>query len=171
VGKWLLLIFVILPIAEIWLLVAIGRQVGFWPMVGFVIGVGIVGSMLAKAEGARVLRDLARAREQGRVPEEGLLSAVLILVAGILLIIPGVITDVLGLMLLFPPTRRLVAGAARRWFEARVAQGVIHVHHAGGVDPMDAPIEGEDDVIDVEAEEAVRRDPPALPPREPGERK
>ncbi len=174
VGKWLLLLFVILPIAEIWLLIAIGRQVGFWPTVAFVVGVGIVGSMLAKAEGARVLREFSRAREQGRVPEEGLLSALLILVAGFLLIVPGVISDVLGLVLLFPPTRRLVARSARRWFETRVGHGVIQVHHVGGFDPsfdpMDRPIEDEEDVIDVEAEEAARRDPPVLPPGD-GEQK
>ena len=128
-----------------------------------------MGSMLAKAEGARVVREIGKAQQEGRVPEEGLLAAALIMVAGVLLVIPGVITDVMGLVLLFPPTRRLVAGAARRWFEARVAQGGIQIHHVGRVDidPMDRPIDEE--VIDVEAE-VERREPPKLPPKEPGGR-
>lgn len=170
VGKWLLLIFVVLPIAEIWLLIAIGHQVGFWATVGFVVGVGIVGSMLAKAEGARVLRQFARAQEERRVPEEGLLSAVLIVVAGILLVIPGVISDFLGLVLLFPWTRRLVARAMRGWLEKRIGQGVIQVHTVGADDFYDRPIrpeeQREEDVIDVDAE-ATRRAPPELPPKGP----
>jgi UPF0716 protein FxsA len=170
VGKWLALIFVVLPIAEIWILLVIGRQIGFLPTIAFLVGVGIVGSWLAKAEGARVLREIGRARQEGKVPEEGLLSAALILVAGLLLVIPGVITDLVGVVLLFPPTRRLVARAARRWFEARVARSgfQVQVGNFSGDEIMDRPIDQDEDVIDVEPEE-TRREPPALP-KGPNER-
>ena len=125
--KYLLLAFIVVPFIELYLLLAIGREVGFWPMVAGVLFTGMVGAWLARKEGLRVLRRWQESLAQGRTPDEGLVGGVLVLVGGVLLVLPGVITDVIGLFLLFPPTRRLVAALVRRRLERRMAEGTLRV--------------------------------------------
>ncbi len=125
--KYLLLAFTVVPFIELYLLLAIGREVGFWPTVGGVLLTGLIGAWLAKKEGVRVLRRWQESLAQGRMPEEGLVGGVLVLVGGVLLVSPGVLTDLVGLFLLFPPTRRVIAGLVRRRLERRMAAGTLRV--------------------------------------------
>lgn len=157
-GK-LLLVFTIIPLLEIYLLLVLNQHAGLWPTVGIVVGTGILGAIVAHAEGARVLREWQRSLVRGRVPEEGVLGGVLILIGGILLVTPGVITDLVGITLLIPPTRRLVANVIRKRLEQKIQQGaikVVSVSHVGGQPPSPG---GYDSfrpprvVMDVEAEE------------------
>jgi UPF0716 protein FxsA len=127
VFKYLFLALVVVPFLDLYLLLALGREVGFWPTVGVVLVAGLVGSVLARKEGVRVLRRWQESLAQGRMPEEGLLGGVLVLVGGVLLVWPGVITDVVGLLLLLPPTRRLVAAVVRRRLERGMAEGTVRV--------------------------------------------
>ncbi len=126
-GKYLFLAFTLIPLIELYLLLAMGRQFGFWPTVGSVLLTGVLGTVLARREGMRVLREWQGSLSQGRVPEEGILGGVLVLVGGVLLVAPGVLTDVTGLLLLFPPTRKWVAAGVRRVLERRVASGRVRV--------------------------------------------
>jgi UPF0716 protein FxsA len=127
VFKFLVLALVVLPFIDLYLLLLIGREVGFWPTVGVVLAAGLIGSFLARKEGVRVLRRWQESVAQGRVPQEGLLGGVLVLAGGVLLVIPGVLTDVVGLVLLFPLTRRLIAGLVRRRLERGMAEGTVRV--------------------------------------------
>lgn len=142
---WLVLLFVVLPVVELTLLVLIGRWVGIGPTVLIVVGTGLIGGAFARREGLRVLRRARDAWAHGRAPDEGLFGALLVLVGGILLVTPGVITDAIGLALLVPPTRRGVARAARRWFDRQVRRGKIIVFPG----PDSGPGGGCPDVIDV----------------------
>lgn len=119
---YLFLLFAILPIVEIWLLLLIGGAIGFWPTVGLTIATAIVGGYLTKREGLRVLEQWRRAMGELRMPEDGLVSGVLVLVGGVLLATPGVLSDVFGLFLLFPPTRKLVAPFVSRWAMAKITR-------------------------------------------------
>jgi len=148
VFKYLFLAFTVVPFIELYLLLAIGREVGFWPTVGMILLTGLIGSLLARKEGVRVFSRWQQALSQGRMPEEGLLGGLLVLVGGVLLVAPGVLTDVVGLCLLFPPTRRLVAAVVRRRLERRVAAGTLRVTTFGsgpfpggpfGSPPQDTP--------------------------------
>lgn len=130
-GKLLFLLFTVLPALEIYLLVSIGSHVGVLPTLALVVVTGFVGAALAKREGLRVLRESQRLLSQGQVPEEGVLGAVLVLVGGVLLVAPGVITDVVGLLLLIPPTRRLVAKGLRRWLDRGVRNGSVRFSSVG----------------------------------------
>ncbi len=125
-GK-LLLLFTVVPLVELYLLLFIGDRVGFWPTVAIVASTGAIGAILAKREGLRVLEKWQAALAEARVPEEGVLGGVLVLVGGVLLVTPGVLTDFTGLMLLIPPTRRIIAGFVMRSVERRVAAGSVHV--------------------------------------------
>jgi UPF0716 protein FxsA len=107
-------LFLVVPFVELWLLLRVGSALGFWPTMGFVVGTAVLGAWLAKREGLRVLHEWQRAMAELRVPEEGITSGLLVLVGATLLITPGVLTDVVGIALLFPPTRKLVARAIER---------------------------------------------------------
>jgi UPF0716 protein FxsA len=130
-GK-LFFLFTALPLVDLWVLLHIGRALGFWTTVALVVATGLVGAWLAKAEGVRVLRDWQRAVSEGRLPEEGVLSGALVLAGGLLLVTPGVISDALGLLLLVPPTRRIAAAGLRRWLRRQIEAGRIHVVSRGG---------------------------------------
>ena len=130
--RLLLIAFIVLPILELYLLLAIGRQIGPLPTLAWVLVSGMVGASLSRRESRRVWRQSREAMARGQVPEEGILSGVLVLAGGVLLIIPGVITDVMGLLLLLPPVRRLISARVRRTLERKVRDGSMHVTSFGG---------------------------------------
>ena len=126
-ARYLFLLFTVVPFIELYLLLSMGRNVGFMPTLAFVIGTGLLGAFLSRREGLRVLRDWQRSMAQGRIPEDGILSGALILLGGALLIAPGVLTDLTGMLLLIPPTRRFIAARLRRGLERRQQAGAFRV--------------------------------------------
>ena len=108
----LFLLFTLVPLAELYLLIAIGGQVGVAPTIGLVALTGILGAWLAKREGRKALASYQEALTQGRMPEDGIVSGLLILVGGVLLIAPGILTDVTGLALMIPPDAAGALGMA-----------------------------------------------------------
>jgi UPF0716 protein FxsA len=123
----LLLAFTLLPVLELFLLVRIGRVFGAGSTLLYVVAMGLMGILLAKTQGRKVLRAWQAALAEGRVPEEGVLGGVLVLAGALLLVTPGVITDVLGVFFLLPFTRRAIAAWLQRYLGARVAQGQASV--------------------------------------------
>ncbi|MGK3964397.1 FxsA family protein [Sorangium sp. So ce118] len=118
-GK-LILLFSVVPIVELWLLLSIGDVIGFWPTVAIALGTAVLGAALGKREGLKVLAAWRGAMTEGRIPDEGLTGGLLVLLGAALLVTPGVLTDVAGLLLLFPPTRRRIAALVRERLERRV---------------------------------------------------
>lgn len=157
-GK-LLLLFTVVPVVELYLLITIGGHLGAAPTVALVLITGLLGATLARREGARVLKSWQEATAQGQIPKEGVISSLLVLVGGVLLVTPGVLTDVTGLLLLVPWSRRLVAGVLRRRLEHRFqVQGFV----AGPGAFLDADIGmggPRGSVIDVDAVERDADDP------------
>jgi len=136
----LFLLFTVVPLLDLWVLLRLGAAVGPWGTLALVVVPSLLGAWLARREGLRVLRAWQRAIGEGRVPEEGLLSAGLVLAGGVLLITPGLITDTTGLALLVPPIRRVAAAGVRRWIRRKIDDGTIRVvgRRAGGPDePID----------------------------------
>ncbi len=116
----LLILFTLVPLLELLLLVKLGEVIGFWATVALVVATGALGALLTRIQGLRVLRQVQAELREGRVPAERLLDGLLILIAGAVLLTPGLITDALGFFLLVPPGRRAVrkvisAAAARRF--------------------------------------------------------
>lgn len=112
----LFLAFTIIPVSEIYILIAIGGQIGILPSIGLVILTGIVGASLARSQGLQTLGRIRDSFRQGVVPGEELLNALLIAIAGIVLLTPGFLTDAAGLFLLIPATRTL----CREWLKRRI---------------------------------------------------
>ncbi|MFC1513717.1 FxsA family protein [candidate division KSB1 bacterium] len=103
-GK-LLLLFIIVPLIELAILIDIGSRIGVDKTIGLVILTGIIGAYLAKKEGLRIVNDIKEKIQQNEMPADELFNGLIILIAGVLLITPGVITDIFGLLMLFRPTR------------------------------------------------------------------
>ena len=112
----LFLAFTIIPVSEIYILIAIGEQIGILPSIGLVILTGIIGASLARSQGIQTLGRIRDSFQQGVVPGEELLNALLIAIAGIVLLTPGFLTDAVGLFLLIPTTQAL----CREWLKRRI---------------------------------------------------
>ena len=116
----LLLLFTVIPLVELYLLVKIGTIVGVWPTVGLVVLTGILGAALARQQGLGVLKKLNDDLGSGRLPTDALIDGALILVAGAVLLTPGLITDAFGFFLLLPPGRAAVRKILASRFGHRV---------------------------------------------------
>jgi UPF0716 protein FxsA len=120
----LFLAFTVIPAAELFLLLEIGSFIGPLPTFAMVLGMGVLGAWLARREGSNVWRQLTTDLATGLPPQTRLLEAALVVAGGVLLVTPGVLTDVVGMVLLFPPTRRLVAPWIGRWLASRFGGAV-----------------------------------------------
>jgi len=123
----LFLLFTLLPLAELWILIRVGGWLGLGPTLLLVVGTGAAGAWLAKREGLRAWMAVQAEIAEGRPPTDGLTHAMLILVAGVVLITPGVITDIAGLLLLLPPVRTGLIARLRDGFARRIERGSIRV--------------------------------------------
>ncbi len=133
--RWVLLLFVVVPLVELYLLLKLATLIDFWPTVGLVLVTGIVGGVLAKLEGLRVLRAWKRAFETMTPPETGVLEGLLVLVGGALLVTPGVLTDLAGLLMLLPFTRRILVSRLRSVVDRAIDARSVHVITPPGVGP------------------------------------
>jgi UPF0716 protein FxsA len=123
----LALLFIVVPILELVILIRLGQFVGLWPTVALVLGAGFAGAALARLEGTRVFLQFQRELAAGRVPTQAMLDGLSVMVGGAFLLAPGVLTDVAGLMLLFPPTRRWIQRRVLKSIERGMAEGTIRV--------------------------------------------
>ncbi len=113
----------VIPILEIALLVEIGRRVGTWWAVGIVVGTAISGAVLLAAEGYGVIKRAQRDISAGRIPQDPIIDGVLVVVGALLLITPGVITDVTGILIMLAPTRFLLRSAIKGWIRKLITIG------------------------------------------------
>jgi UPF0716 protein FxsA len=123
----LFLCFTLIPVVELYLLIKVGTLIGGFNTVLLVILTGFAGAWLAKMEGMHTMLKVRMNLQQGITPAEELLDAVIILVAGVVLITPGLITDFFGLMLLWPVTRNYCKRILRRKFDEMQARGNINI--------------------------------------------
>jgi UPF0716 protein FxsA len=138
----LFLLFTLVPLVELALLIWISQHTGLLFTIGLVVFTGAVGAWLAREQGLRCWREVHRQLSQGQVPAEPLLDGLMILVAGAVLITPGVLTDALGFALLVPPIRTMVRRYLARRFKTRITVGPMPGFGESAGQP--------DDVIDVE---------------------
>src|SRR4051794_26029550 len=119
---WLLVVlFIVLPIAELYVIIQVGQLIGIWPTLALLLLDAIGGSMLLKHQGRGARRRLTEALARRRFPGRGVVDGVLIVIGGPLLVTPGFITDVVGLFFLIPPTRAMARALLRRFTVGRIA--------------------------------------------------
>lgn len=134
----LFLLFTLVPLVELALLIRIGEWVGALPTVALVATTGLVGAWLARREGTRSWTAVREELSAGRVPGRELLHTLMIVIAGALLVTPGVLTDAAGLLLLLRPFRNAAIDRVRGRLEKQVSGGGIRFFYgarSGTADP------------------------------------
>ena len=117
---WLVLLFIAVPLLELYVIVETARSAGTLETIGLLIVVSVVGAWMVKAQGMAVLWRVRSKLQEGEMPGRELVDGILILVAGALMLTPGFVTDAFGLLLLFPPTRWAIRPILIRRFRHRV---------------------------------------------------
>ena len=123
----LLLLFIIVPLVELAILVYLGIFIGTWytPIL-IVVVTGFMGALLARSQGIATLARIRSSLEQGLIPSDELFNGVLILIGGLVLLTPGILTDILGFALLVPPTRRAIGRLIRNWISRKLQSGEMY---------------------------------------------
>jgi UPF0716 protein FxsA len=112
----LALAFIVMPLIELYVFVQVGQSIGFLNTIGVMIVISLVGAWLARYEGIGVLQRIRQQLDAGQIPTDHLIDGALVLTGGLLLLLPGFVSDVMGILVLFPPTRALARNVLRRRF-------------------------------------------------------
>lgn len=121
--KWLLAILIIVPLVELWGIFQVGSWIGGWNTFFILIIIGLAGAYLARAEGRRVWGEAQRQMQAGQIPGQTLLDGLCVLAGGILLLMPGFISDIAGISLLIPASRTFYRQMMLQWIEKRMRNG------------------------------------------------
>jgi len=124
----LLVIFLLVPVLELYILIEAGRIIGVGATLGLIIMTGVAGAWLARSQGLEILQRIQRDTANGEMPAQTLIDGALILVGGLLLLTPGFFTDALGFSFLIPLSRELWRKALSAWMENQVRQGSVTIH-------------------------------------------
>ena len=147
------ILLILMPVIEIAVFIYVGQAIGVWKVILLVILSAVVGAMLLRYQSLSVLKKINRDIRQGQTPEVGLVDGVLIVVGALLLIIPGFVTDVIGLLLMIPFVRRGI------WHFVRSRIKVTSFHTG---DPRSRGFRRgsrDDGVVDLPPEDFERREP------------
>ncbi len=143
----LIILLTVVPLVELTLLLEIADRIEWGPTVGLVLGTGVLGAYLARREGVKVVQRIQRDMEAGIAPTSAVVDGALILVAGVVLVTPGILTDCFGFALLVPPIRALLKKRLTSWFRAHVV--TIQPGDVGASSPGGGPFD--DPFVDVDA--------------------
>jgi UPF0716 protein FxsA len=179
----LLAVFIGLPLLEVAVFIQVGGAIGVWPTIAATIATALAGSLLLRAQGLAALTRARVQMDQGQLPAREMFEGLCLVLAGALLLVPGFVTDALGLLLFFPPFRELLRRLIARHIAAKAARGEARVFVEGvEIDPRrpnpqrpKGGVRGRDDkVIDGDYEDVTREDEgddgddSAAPPRRIG---
>lgn len=154
----LILLLTITPIVELYVLIYLAKLFSVGPTIALVLLTGVVGGILARSEGLRVFMRIQKKLNNGEVPGNALVEGAMILVAGALLITPGVITDVVGFLVLIPPTRRALRTLLKRWIKKKTEDGRVNAYKRAGFGPIsDEPPPGSPPLEDEEHDDSTRQ--------------
>ena len=139
----LLLLFVFLPMIELYLLIMLGARIGPMPTIGLIVLTGVIGATLARQQGLSTLAKIQNELKQGRAPTQELVEGAMIVVGGLVLLTPGILTDIFGFAMMVPGFRRSLA----KQFKVRMPRGFT-TSTGFQADSSDSR-KRDDDVIDV----------------------
>ncbi|MEN7973217.1 MAG: FxsA family protein [Verrucomicrobiota bacterium] len=126
--SYLIALFIGLPIVELALLLKVHEIFHFWPTFLLVILTGALGLALVKRQGIAIIQKIQQELSIGNIPAPQMIDGVMILVAGALLVTPGIITDLTGFLLLVPLVREQIRGWLKTKFEEKVRNGYVQVN-------------------------------------------
>jgi UPF0716 protein FxsA len=147
----LIVLFILVPIAELAVIIQVGQLIGVWWTIGLLIADSVLGSLLMRSQGRAAWRRFNAALAERRPPAREVLDGVLVIFGGALLLTPGFITDVFGAVFLLPPTRALLRRLLVRRFTLRMVSSIAMPRRT----PRDGDIEGT--AVDAEPDGLERR--------------
>jgi UPF0716 protein FxsA len=158
----LLVLFIVVPIAELAVIIQIGQAIGVLPTIALLIVDSVLGTLLMRAQGRAAWRRFSEAVQTGRPPAREVLDGALVLLGGALLLTPGFLTDILGLALLLPPSRAVVRGVLARRLLRRMTSSLTSAAAGAGAPGSTrrrpgGPADVEGTAVDVDAPELPRR--------------
>ncbi|MEM6707227.1 MAG: FxsA family protein [Pseudomonadota bacterium] len=110
-GRWFAILFILVPVVEMYLLLTVGGVIGAVPTIGLVVLTAVIGAALLKSQGLAVLQRAQERMARGEIPTQEMADGLMLAVSGPLLMTPGFVTDTAGFLLLTPPIRRVLAAA------------------------------------------------------------
>ena len=143
----LLFLFIFIPLAELFLLLQIGARVGLMPTLGLIVFTGILGASLARQQGLSILRKIQSEMQKGRPPALEMVEGAMVVIGGIVLLTPGVLTDCFGFALMVPKFRKRLAGSLKKSFGGNFS--TIRPNQGNRPGEKDSFKNSRDDVIDV----------------------
>jgi UPF0716 protein FxsA len=121
--KFLFLLFIIIPIIEISLLIQIGEVLGAWPTIAIVIVTAWLGAKNVRQQGLTTMQSVQTKMAQGEMPSAEIVTGLMLMIAGVLLVTPGFVTDIFGLLLLVPQVRKALAGSVQSHLHTKQGAG------------------------------------------------
>ncbi|MCK8824775.1 FxsA family protein [Fuchsiella alkaliacetigena] len=121
----LLLLFSLVPLFELWLLIRVGGYFGFLPTILLVASTGVVGASLARSQGFLVISQIQGNLNSGKLPANSLIEGLLILIGGVMLLTPGLVTDIAGFSLVLPKSRAWLRELLKRKFKGLIKTGNV----------------------------------------------
>jgi len=145
----MLILFITIPLVELYLLVLVGSRMGLPATLMLVILTGAWGAYLAKSQGYSILAKIQAETAAGRVPTAELIDGLLVLIGGIVLLTPGLLTDLAGFCLMVPSFRAIIRERVKKKFAAQVGHFQMPTPGGTGTRPQAPNRPKDDDVIDV----------------------
>jgi len=122
---YLIILFIAMPIIELAILIKVGQFLGVFNTLSIVMGTGLAGALLARSQGLRVIKDIQNKLNSGLIPGEHLFDGLFIFCGGLLLLTPGLITDLIGFIFLVPYSRNLIKKWLKKKFTDLINEGRV----------------------------------------------
>lgn len=125
--KYFLMFIIAMPVVEIIVLLLSGNLIGFWPTLFLIVATGLIGAYLAKRQGMETWKKAQEQIRYGMMPGNEIIDGICIFIGAALLLSPGLISDIMGLILVFPPTRNLLKPTVIRFIMNRMNKGKVTI--------------------------------------------
>ncbi|ASS95907.1 FxsA family protein [Peribacillus castrilensis] len=125
--KYFLMFIIAMPVVEIIVLLLSGNLIGFWPTLFLIVATGLIGAYLAKRQGMETWKKAQEQIRYGMMPGNEIIDGICIFIGAALLLSPGLISDIMGLILVFPPTRNLLKPIVIRFIMNRMNKGKVTI--------------------------------------------
>jgi len=122
----LLILFVIIPVTELYILIEVGKRIGSLTTISIIIFTGILGAYLVKNQGFMILKKIQNDLNDGIMPGDSLIQGAIVLAGGILLLTPGFVTDTVGFIFLIPVSRNVIKKYLLKWLKGKIEKGNVY---------------------------------------------
>lgn len=121
---WKIITFIIVtPIIDLYILIKASQNMGFWTTIFLIVATGIAGYYLARSEGKVVISSINRQLSQGNLPSDDLLTGLSIIIGGVFLVVPGIVTDIIGITMILPGTREFYKNYIKKVLQNKIRRG------------------------------------------------